>query len=78
MRQVRDKLHAAVITDRAATIENTLRVVKSDVYGILSQYMELDPSAISVAADLDNEGECTITVSAKTRTFYEIGKIIDT
>ncbi|MCI8435300.1 MAG: hypothetical protein HFK10_05005 [Clostridia bacterium] len=76
MNEVKEKLKNAVITDRAGMMENTLRVVKSDVYGILSNYMELGGEDVAVTADLDERGACLITVTAKTRTFYEIGKLI--
>lgn len=78
MNEVRDKLKNAVITDRAGMLENTLRIVKSDVYAILTHYMEIVPDNVEVTADLDEQGECLITVSVKTKTFYEIGKLIKT
>lgn len=76
MYKVHDKLKNAVITDRTGALENTLRVVKSDVYGILSNYMEIDRDNIAVTADLDAQGACEITLTAKTNTFYEIGKML--
>lgn len=76
MNEVQNKLKNAVITDRASMLENTLRLIKSDVYGIVSNYMELSGEDVAVTADLDAQGSCMITVTAKTHTFYEIGKLI--
>lgn len=78
MNDVKDKLKNAVISDRAGMLENVLRVAKSDIYGILQNYMDVRAEDLTVTADLDEGGECVITVTAKTKAFYEIGKIIKT
>lgn len=76
MKDLETKLKNAVLTDRAAMLENTLKIVKGDVYKILSDYMSLDPDNLTVTADLRTDGACDITVTATTYTLYEIGKMI--
>lgn len=72
---VTDKLSSAVMTDRAGAVETVLRVLKSDFFALLSEYADVDPQSVEIAADVA-DGGVRFTATASVTQIKPVGKIL--
>lgn len=63
--------------DKYRAIENMLRVLRSDEYKLLTNYMYLGADDLRVYVDITDAGEYVLTVRAVTDRFIDIGKALD-
>lgn len=61
---------------RNSSLENMLRVMKGDIYRLLTNYMYLSAENLSVYADVTRDGEYILNVKATTERFIDSGKIL--
>ena len=61
---------------RIADIENSLRIMKAEMYKLLTNYMYLSREDLTVYVDVTENGEFTLNVRAYTKRFIGTGKYI--
>lgn len=61
---------------RSASLENMLRVMKGDIYRLLTNYMYLSAENLSVYVDVTQDGEYILNVKAATERFIDSGKTL--
>ena len=76
-RQARTRLKSVEYADKVSAIENMLRVLKSEQYRLLTDYMYLSAEDLQVFVDITNNGEYILTVRAITDRFIDIGRLLD-
>ena len=75
-RLIKDRLHRVVQEDRRPGIETLLTVLKSDISGVLSNYMSLGADALEIFLDTFENGDYEFTFKARTGRIIEAGKMI--
>lgn len=73
---VRQRLKKVVMEDKVSAIENMLRVLKSDQYKLLTNYMYLDADDLKVYIDITENGDYILTVKAVTDRLIDIGRML--
>lgn len=61
---------------RIADIENSLRIMKAEMYKLLTNYMYLSREDLTVYVDVTDDGEFILNVRARTKRFIGTGKYI--
>ena len=62
--------------DKVSAIENMLRVLKSDQYKLLTNYMYLNADDLKVYIDITENGDYILTVKAVTDRLIDIGRML--
>jgi len=62
--------------DKVSAIENMLRVLRSDQYRLLTNYMYIGSDDLKVYMDLTENGEYVLTVKAVTDRLIDIGRLL--
>lgn len=73
---VRQRLKKVVMEDKVSAIENMLRVLKSDQYKLLTNYMYLNADDLKVYIDITENGDYILTVRAVTDRLIDIGRML--
>ena len=73
---VRQRLKKVVMEDKVSAIENMLRVLKSDQYKLLTNYMYLNADDLEVYIDITENGDYILTVKAVTDRLIDIGRML--
>lgn len=73
---VRQRLKNVVMEDKVSAIENMLRVLKSDQYKLLTNYMYLNADDLKVYIDITENGDYILTVKAVTDRLIDIGRML--
>lgn len=73
---VRQRLKKVVMDDKVSAIENMLRVLKSDQYKLLTNYMYLNADDLKVYIDITENGDYILTVKAVTDRLIDIGRML--
>ena len=73
---VRQRLKKVVMEDKVSAIENMLRVLKSDQYKLLTNYMYLNADGLKVYIDITENGDYILTVKAVTDRLIDIGRML--
>ena len=73
---VRQRLKKVVMEDKVSAIENMLRVLKSDQYKLLTNYMYLNADDLKVYMDITENGDYILTVKAVTDRLIDIGRML--
>lgn len=73
---VRQRLKKVVMEDKVSAIENMLRVLKSDQYKLLTNYMYLNADDLKVYIDITENGDYILTVRAVTGRLIDIGRML--
>lgn len=73
---VRQRLKKVVMEDKVSAIENMLRVLKSDQYKLLTNYMYLNADDLKVYIDIIENGDYILTVKAVTDRLIDIGRML--
>lgn len=68
------RLKSLLVSDKVNTPTQFSDVIKSDVYGILNNYMELTPDDLDVKIDADENG-FRVVMTARTNRFRQIGTL---
>lgn len=76
-KRAKTRLKSLAYADKVAAIENMLRVLKSEQYRLLTDFMYLSPHNLQVYVDLTENGEYVLTVKAITDTLIDIGRLLD-
>ena len=71
---VRQRLKKVVMEDKVSAIENMLRVLKSDQYKLLTNYMYLNADDLKVY--ITENGDYILTVRAVTDRLIDIGRML--
>ena len=74
--KAQDRLKSVVMSEKITAIENMLRVIKSEQYKLLTNYMYLNVEDLKVYIDLTENGEYHLTVKAITDKLIDIGKML--
>lgn len=74
--RVKDRLRGVVTENKISEIENMLRLLKSEQYRLLTNYMYLDRDDLKVYIDVTDEGEYILTVRAVTDKLIDVGKVL--
>ncbi len=74
--RVKDRLRGVVTENKISEIENMLRLLKSDQYRLLTNYMYLNRDDLKVYIDVTDEGEYILTVRAVTDKLIDVGKVL--
>ena len=61
---------------RIADIENSLRIMKAEMYKLLTNYMYLSREDLTVYVDVTDDGEFILNVRARTKRCIGTGKYI--
>ena len=61
---------------RIADIENSLRIMKAEMYKLLTNYMYLSREDLTVYVDVTDDGEFILNVRARTKRFIGTGNYI--
>ena len=61
---------------RIADIENSLRIMKAEMYKLLTNYMYLSREDLTVYVDVTDDGEFILNVRDRTKRFIGTGKYI--
>lgn len=69
-----NRLKKLLMQDKVNTPDRLTDVLKSDVYSVMKNYMELRPDDIKILIDADDKGYHVI-VSARTHRFRQIGML---
>ena len=62
--------------DKVSAIESMLRVLRSDQYKLLTNYMYIGSDDLKVYMDLTENGEYVLTVRAVTDRLIDIGRLL--
>lgn len=73
---VKQRLKKVVMEDKVSAIENMLRVLKSDQYKLLTNYMYLNADDLKVYIDITENGDYILTVKAVTDRLIDIGRML--
>lgn len=68
------RLKSLLLKDKVSTPNHIAEVIKSDIYSVLSNYMELFADDLSVSIDCDEQG-FVVDINAKTARFKQIGAL---
>ncbi len=71
------RLRSVAYNDKVASIENMLRVLKSEQYRLLTDFMYLAEADLQVYVDLTDRGEYVFTVRAVTDRLIDVGRLLD-
>lgn len=74
---IKDRLKNVMLSDRVASVESLLRVLKSDVISLLSNYMYIENEDVQLTLDAEANGEFKVNIQAKTNRLIDAGKMID-
>lgn len=61
---------------RSAAVENMLRVMKGEIYRLLTNYMYLSAENLAVYVDVTESGEYILNVRAVTERFIDAGRTL--
>lgn len=64
--RVRDRVKSAVMQDKISRIEDMLKVIRSEEYRLLTNFMYLTRDKLSVYIDITEDGRYVLTVRAET------------
>ncbi len=70
------RLKTVAMEDKVSAIENMLRVLRSDQYKLLTNYMYIGSDDLKVYMDLTENGEYVLTVKAVTDRLIDIGRLL--
>lgn len=70
------RLKTVTMEDKVTAIENMLRVLRSDQYKLLTNYMYIGSDDLKVYMDLTENGEYVLTVKAVTDRLIDIGRLL--
>ncbi|MBO5214755.1 MAG: cell division topological specificity factor MinE [Clostridia bacterium] len=74
--KAQDRLKSVVMSEKITAIESMLRVLKSEQYKLLTNYMYLDVNDLKVYIDVTENGEYVLTVKAVTDKLIDIGRVL--
>ena len=74
--KAQDRLKSVVMSEKIAAIESMLRVLKSEQYKLLTNYMYLNVEDLKVYIDVTENGEYVLTVKAVTDKLIDIGRVL--
>lgn len=70
------RLKTVAMEDKVSAIESMLRVLRSDQYKLLTNYMYIGSDDLKVYMDLTENGEYVLTVRAVTDRLIDIGRLL--
>lgn len=70
------RLKTVAMENKVTAIENMLRVLRSDQYKLLTNYMYIGSDDLKVYMDLTENGEYVLTVKAVTDRLIDIGRLL--
>ena len=70
------RLKSVAYADKVVAIENMLRVLKSEQYRLLTDFMYLSEEDLKVYVDLTDRGEYVFTIKAVTDRLIDIGRLL--
>ena len=70
------RLKTVAMEDKVSAIESMLRVLRSDQYKLLTNYMYIGSDDLKVYMDLTENGEYVPTVRAVTDRLIDIGRLL--
>ena len=73
---IKERLKQVMLSDRIGGFETLLTVLKSDLVGLLSNYMSLQADAVGIVLDLEADGTYTFSLTARTDRLIEPGRMI--
>lgn len=68
------RLKSLLMQDKASTPDRLTEVLKSDIFSLLKNYMDLYPDDLKILIDTDDKGYHLI-ISARTNRFKQIGML---
>ena len=74
---IKDRLQSVMMTDRVSGIETLLTVLRSDIYGLLENYMYITPDDVELVLDAEADGNFTLHITARTGHLIDPGKLLD-
>lgn len=74
---ITEKMKNALITSKDFNAERALKVMKSDMFRLLSDYFSFQPQNLKLTANLLQGGEVSLVVTLKAENFKEAGKTLD-
>ena len=74
--KAQDRLKSVVMSEKITAIESMLRVLKSEQYKLLTNYMYLNVEDLKVYIDVTESGEYVLTVKAVTDKLIDIGRVL--
>ena len=74
--KAQDRLKSVVMSEKITAIESMLRVLKSEQYKLLTNYMYLNVEDLKVYIDVTENGEYVLTVKAVTDKLIDIGRVL--
>ena len=73
---IKDRLKQAVLQRNTVGAETLLRVLKSDLTVLFSDYMSLEQGAVEIVLEATPDGKYEFTVKAKADRLIETGRMI--
>ncbi len=75
-RRAGTRLKSVAYGDKITAIENMLRVLKSEEYRLLTDFMYLSDEDLQVYVDLTDRGEYVFTIRAITDRLIDVGRLL--
>lgn len=75
--QIVNRLKNVMLADRSMSAESYLRIVRSDLYMLLNNYMVLEKEDLETSLETDETGMFYLTVRAKTPRLIDAGRCVD-
>lgn len=75
--QIVDRLKTVMNADRMSGVENISKVIKSDIFDLLTSYMYLQIGDIELSIELVKDGNYILNLTAKSTHLIGAGKMID-
>ena len=72
----KSRMVSSVVENKISAIEKMLKVLKTDEYRLLTNYMYLSESDLKVYVDITEEGEYLLTIKAVSDRLLDIGKVL--
>ncbi|MDR0426213.1 MAG: hypothetical protein LBH24_03480 [Clostridiales bacterium] len=64
--KVKQRLSGAVMRDKVAKIEDMLKIIRSEQYRLLTNFMYLNRENLSVCIDITEDGRYILSIRAET------------
>ena len=76
IQRANSRLKSVAYGDKIAAIENMLKVLKSEEYRLLTDFMYLSDEDLQVYVDLTDRGEYLFTIRAVTDRLIDVGRLL--
>lgn len=71
------RMQNVVISDRTCNVNNLLKVMHSDIYAVLTSFMEIEKHDLEITLALSNSGNYDLVIKGKATRLSDVGKMID-